>query len=132
MSRSNAELADDVERLTFQLNIERFCFIVGCICFADGIVFTYYSSITAPVCLTLLEAGGLFVLARYLEIGEVVTLISEMIRRFGKKDVDRDSDPKTTDVDQPKTDPAAAPLNGPTPVAFTSPKGSLQSDSEAR
>ena len=88
IAKSNADLARDLESLTAKLNTERFCFAITIACILDAVIFTYYNNWAAPICLTLLEAAGFFVLARYLEVGEVATLIVEIIKNLGKKESD--------------------------------------------
>lgn len=120
LTRSIAELSEDVERLTNQLNTERFCYITAGICVADGIVFTYYNTVSAPICLTILEVSGLFVLARYLEIGEVTNLIVTYIKSKGKGEVDRPSTPE--DKADSKTEPTPPPAAS-TPSTPVTPGG---------
>ena len=87
-AEAKAELEKDFETLDTALKTERFVFVVAFVAIFDAFVFTFYKDWAGPVCLTAIEFAGLFVLARYLEVSELVSLTIEIIRSWGKREKD--------------------------------------------
>lgn len=89
--RAKAQLEKDVEALEATLNAERFCVAVLIVVVFDAFMFREYKTWASPLALAAIEFAGLFVLARRLGVDEIVGLVYELVRSWGKS---RDSDPK--------------------------------------
>ena len=86
--KAKADLEDDVEELTSALNTHRFLTCVGIIVIFDAVVFQAIDNWMAPLCLTVIELIGIFVLARHYEIPEAIKLTFFIMKMVGKREKD--------------------------------------------
>lgn len=88
-ANSLAALADENQKLKESArkhNAERLVFAIVILIIWDAHTFKSYESWAPVICLTVLEAMGLFILAWRLEMHEVVALFWGVMKSYGKQD----------------------------------------------